>query len=376
MTNPYLQIFKQKKAVPSRMSSREWAAVAPEVRQGAFFSAGVEDAFLLDGIRQMVENGIAEGWNEKTFVGNMRQWMRETTDKSTGKPYLRAEERRTWTQEERDAYENSTRHIDSLARLKLIFRTQMDMAVGVSFWQSEMTPERLQSHPAFRFVRRPGALTKRLDHVAHEDDVRLKTDLEYWIARNDPEFGGFGVPWPPYGYNSWMDVAPVSRSECEALGLIPRDAPAPDLTPEDRAKWGLPEAVQKAAEGRSVKKLSPEQREALQTFLGRRGIATRYDEMTGSLVRLHIVANQLQQDIEWLKEHGAFREHKYLDGYTEQADALIAEGDRDQAERFTFDFFVNRRWNADKAEPYIPSVLLHFGTVPTLLSRIEAEISS
>lgn len=293
MTNPYLQIFQRKKSVPSRMSSREWAAVAPEVRQGAFFSAGVEDAFLLDGLRGMVEKGIAEGWNESTFVSRMRQWMRETTDKATGKPYLRASERKEWTLEERVAYENSTRNIDSLARLKLIFRTQMDMAIGMSFWLSEMTPERLESHPAFRFVRRPGALTKRLDHVAHENDVRLKTDIEYWTARNAPELGGFGYPWPPYGYNSWMDIALVSRETCEALGLLSKDAPTPELSPEEREKWGLPAAVKRATEERSVKKLSPEQRDALQDFFEKRGINTRYDESTGKFVRLAAVEKAL-----------------------------------------------------------------------------------
>ena len=32
--------------------------------------------------------------------------------------------------------------------------------------------------------------------------------------------GGFEVPWPPFGFNSYMDQEPVSQEECERLGLL------------------------------------------------------------------------------------------------------------------------------------------------------------
>ena len=98
-------------------------------------------------------------------------------------------------------------------------------------------PVRLQRYPGWRFVRQPGARIKRKDHVEHEDEVRLKTDYEFWMARNSPDQGGFNQPIPPFGYNSWMVVQEVSREECEALGLLAPGEPV--RVPAEYARFGI-----------------------------------------------------------------------------------------------------------------------------------------
>ncbi|WP_146019636.1 hypothetical protein [Akkermansia sp.] len=118
-------------------------------------------------------------------------------------------------------YHNDIKNIGALARLKLIFKTNVRQNIGAAQWEASMKPANLKAWPAFRFIRIPGAKTKRLVHVINEDAVRLKTDFTFWADEmNAASLGGFEVPWPPFGFNSYMDQEPVSRAECERLGLL------------------------------------------------------------------------------------------------------------------------------------------------------------
>ena len=60
--------------------------------------------------------------------------------------------------------------------------------------------------------------------------MRLKTDYQFWAQEmNAKSLGGFEVPWPPYGFNSYMEQEDVSRAEAERLGLLKKG---------DRSKLG------------------------------------------------------------------------------------------------------------------------------------------
>jgi len=62
----------------------------------------------------------------------------------------------------------------------------------------------------------------------NEGVVKLKTDLPFWLSMNDPAFGGFGVPWGPWGFNSGMGEQDEDRDTAEQLGLIkPGEKPQP-----------------------------------------------------------------------------------------------------------------------------------------------------
>ena len=268
--------------MPSAMSAEEWSRVLPRLRRGAFFSARVEEAKLLDGLRQFVDAAIAEGWSTQQFLNATRKWLRETRD-DLGIPYGgEAERRETMNEGELWAYENSVRNIDSIARLKLILRTQTENAAGYRQFQDDFTPDELYIRPGWRFVRRPGAKTFRADHVEHENEVRLKTDTAYWLARNDPSFGGFGNPYGPWGYNSWMWTEPVSRAECIALGLLAQgENPAPAA--RMRTEWGAPKFVDRSLGERTTPGLAPDVRRALMERCKRAGIQVDYDPATGKL---------------------------------------------------------------------------------------------
>lgn len=273
--NPFLAQFRGLETAPGPLTAAQWQAAAPAIRRAAFFSATVEDEKLLEGLRKYCDTAIEQGWTTAEFLANTRRWMRETKD-ALGIPYDRSEDRLdTMTSEQRRRYENSVRHIDSIARLKLIFRTQSEMASGYRLFLQDLAPEELERNPGWLFYRTPGAKTFRADHEAHEGELRLKTDADYWLARNDASFGGFGNPYPPFGYNSWMWVAPRSRKECEQAGLLQPGQPVPEPDPRLLRDWGLPAFVRRSLGTRGVSSISPE---------GRRRIIERNREENGVVV--------------------------------------------------------------------------------------------
>lgn len=229
-----LQVIRNLSVIPTGYTSQQLGALSAQVRLGAFFSAQVESERYLQGLRAMVAGAMEEGVTEGEFLHRVRAWLQMEAD-SLGleAPSDRLER---MSPEEVQSYERDVRRPDSLARLRLIFRTQAEMCAGLTEWRRGMEPMQLRLFPAWRFIRRPGAKTFRADHVEHEDEIHLKADLAWWMARNDPEFGGFGNPWPPFGFNSWMWIVPVSRAECERLGVL-RPGQKVDLTEEERELW-------------------------------------------------------------------------------------------------------------------------------------------
>ena len=244
-------------------TAAEWAELAPEMRAGKFFLACVEDERLLLDMHKLVDACMQEGVSEDEFIHRAFLMLGEITDPLTGRPYYDpARQMEEMTPEERIAYDNSVTHLDSRARLKLIYRTQRELAAGYAQWQNALEPNNLRRFPAWRFVRQPGARTKRPDHVEHENEVRLISDTAYWLARNSPDQGGFNQPFPPFGYNSWMRVERVSRKEAIKLGLLAKDEePTP---PPDAHRWSLRKIIEQANTA-SLDSLPPESVERIKT---------------------------------------------------------------------------------------------------------------
>jgi hypothetical protein len=147
--------------------------------------------------------------------------------------------------------------ITSEKRLGLIFDVQVQSAYEYGNWKQSMDPDVLNEFPAWRFVREVDVSKPRPVHQQNEGVVRLKTDLEFWMAMNSPSFGGFGVPHGPWGFNSGMGVEDVDRDEAEKLGLLE------------------PSTVLESPEGKfndklesSVRGLDPERRTEIQQQLG------------------------------------------------------------------------------------------------------------
>lgn len=226
------QHVRRLKLFPSAKDSAEWNQVDAAVRATSFFSACVEDERVLRGLQGMVQAAMEEGMSMQEFVTealNMLDFIR-----------LEAPE----GEDEKKGFKYSIDTLYSPERLRLIYRTQEQLAHGYADFCAAYEPEWLDEFPAWQFVRQPGAKEdqKRPDHVAHEGDIRLKTDLQYWLDRNSYDQGGFGNPYPPFGFNSWCRVFDVDRETCEMLGLLkPGDKVKP---PKELADWNLPGVLQ------------------------------------------------------------------------------------------------------------------------------------
>jgi len=255
----------QLKLYPSARSSADWAEVEPAIRNLSFFSASVEDAHVLSKLQALVAKGLEEGWSMSEFVyeaeimlENLRVYPPEEV-------------------EDKDAFKESLDTLDEMNRLRLIFRTQNEMAAGYAEFCAAFEPYFLSTYPGWRFMRMDGAKEdqKRPDHVAHEGDVRLKTDTQYWLDRNSFEQGGFGNPYGPWGFNSWMYVEPVGRQECIDLGLMAKGEklqPPPEL-----AEYNLPNALQKMGTA-STKTFDMEEIERIIEECRAEGFSVAYDE--------------------------------------------------------------------------------------------------
>lgn len=105
--------------------------------------------------------------------------------------------------------------------LTMVFNTYCEQRSTLTDWQIKMNNEDwLNLYPAARFVRRPGAISKRQRHIDAEGMVKRWDDFAFWTFQNGADIGGFDVPWGPFGYNSYMIQVPVERKEAEKLGLV------------------------------------------------------------------------------------------------------------------------------------------------------------
>lgn len=231
---------------PSSMSTVEWAEVAPAVRNSAFFSATVEDEHLLAALKKLVDMGEEEGWSPAEFVENALHMM----DNIKLDPEAR----------EAETFKDSFNTLYDPKRLRLVFRTQGELAYGYKQLQEEFNGVNLQVYPGWKFVRQAGAKEKqkRVDHVKHENAVRLKTDIQFWLDRNSFDQGGFGNPYAPWGFNSWMRSQPVNRKTCEELGLLKKGQKME--IPAAYAEWGISSAIKSIGRAGTAN-LTPEQQQ-------------------------------------------------------------------------------------------------------------------
>ena len=221
----------KKEPNPREWSSAEWSAEEPSVRVRSFFSAHVESARFLDRMQGLLfdymvgttEDVTGPDGTKHTLrrVGSRADFVKQMRDFMVAEGMVRPEDFKGVNRKD-------LTDIRSSARLELIFDTNIRQAYGYGKWRQGMSPAVRKAFPAARFIRETPVGEARPRHAASEGQVRLKTDHEFWAEfQNDPEIGGFGVPWGPYGFHSGMGQEDVSREETEKLGLLQEDQPAP-----------------------------------------------------------------------------------------------------------------------------------------------------
>lgn len=244
-----------KEQLPAEWNSADWQAVESDFRNRAFFSARVENARFVDRAQTLLFDYLANVRESLIGPDGQPTTALSVADRSHFVKLMRdfmVAEGMAKEEEFRDVNQRDVTDIRSLARLNLIFDTNVRSAYGFGQWKQGMIPFVLRAFPAARLIRDRGVMVPRPRHAANLGQVRLKTDLPWWAKfQNGRDIGGFEVPWGPYGFNSGVTQEDVPRAEAIALGLNPDSAPASDPP-------GLNSGLRA-----SVKGMSPETRRKL-----------------------------------------------------------------------------------------------------------------
>lgn len=229
----------QRTVVASGLDSHDWAFRVPAaLRERAFFSSHVESAQFL----QRTKDALTD------FLVSQRETVQTPDGESvsvlkTGSRAAFIDRAREFALSEgmgtiSDDGRGGLKDITSRKRLGLIFDVQTQSAHDFGYWKQGNDPRILDEFPAQRFVREAAVKQKRALHEQNEGVVRLKSDLDFWLAMNSVNIGGFGVPYGPWGFNSGMGVEDVDRDEAEQLGLLAAEekVESPEVDWNDRLR--------------------------------------------------------------------------------------------------------------------------------------------
>lgn len=217
-----IRFLLEKEQLPASWDSASWQSQEPDFATKAFFSAKVENARFLDRAQGFIFDYLAKTREtivkpngdvvtalqisgREQFVKRMRDFM--------------ITEGMAASSEFRDVDQDDIADIRSLARLRLIFDTNVRQAYGYGQWKQGTTPAVIKAFPAARLIRDRGVKEPRPRHQANLGEVLLKTDPRWSDFHNAREIGGFGVPWGPYGFNSGVTQEDVGKAEARQLGL-------------------------------------------------------------------------------------------------------------------------------------------------------------
>lgn len=243
----------QKDLLPTNMSSAELRQLDASIRQRSLFSART---FMTDYLATLKDE-INRILNPETTFGGVSG--PRLTPATTGRDYATARlelrkklEAQNYLVDPEDL--GSIKDLASDARLNLVLKTNVEMAQGYGYWRQGQDPDVLDEYPALELYRLEDRDTPRgFRRGAHG---ALLPDPEHsWRARwaeagdatgtttgwvlsgarmvalvNHPIWDrlgdstlfddGLDNPYPPFAFNSGMDVRRVDRTDAESLGLL------------------------------------------------------------------------------------------------------------------------------------------------------------
>lgn len=198
-------------------TTAEWDMVEAQVRERAFFMAGVENARILQHFKDAARE-IAAG---KLTTNEARKLLREQLRKAGYEP---AEDER-----------GGIHDLSSRRRMEVTLRTNVDMARG---WMQREQMKKDKSQPGLRLYRaqesrQPRNWADRWKAAAAEVDWQGVARGGQMVALIESpiwvELSRFGNPYPPFDFGSKMRVRAVPYEECEKLGLVGgKNTPQPE----------------------------------------------------------------------------------------------------------------------------------------------------
>lgn len=208
-------------------STTDWDMVDAQIRERAFFMAGVSNARILQAFKDAARD-VAAG---KLTMNEARKRLRAALREAGYEP---AEDER-----------GGIHDLSSRRRMEVTLETNVALARG---WMQRQQMLLDKSQPGLRLFRarrvrvprnwvlRWGEAAARIgwQGVARGGEFVALIDSPIWR-----EISRFGVPYPPFDFGSQMRVKAVPYEECERLGLFDEpgedDAPADETAPEAAA---------------------------------------------------------------------------------------------------------------------------------------------
>lgn len=240
---PFVEGFLRlisKRILPTSLASREIALrLDAQIKRDAIFSARVENARVLQRIRDVVARVVRGATPESQAARDAGTAPLVLSPADAKLQILRQLQASGYQPDPRD--EGTIKDLTSDKRLDLIVETNEATQHGHGRWVSSQDPDTLDAFPAWELVRISPALEPR-DWRTRWMIAGGQTFGGRMIAlKNSPVWEGLGSsrlfpdaldnPFPPFAFNSGMDVRDISRRECEALGLLRPGEPAPAANP-------------------------------------------------------------------------------------------------------------------------------------------------
>jgi len=212
-----------KTPIGSAMRTAEWERVPQGLRDGAFFSAGVTEVKFLAAQQKAIGAMIARA--KETNAAGESLW---SMDRAQFVKQLRVMGEELGVQRPDGREGGAIKESDitdplSIARLKLVVNTQLELAYGYGQYVAAMDEDVLSEWPAWELVRitprkAPRDWARRWSEAGGELHdgrmIALKTS-PIWT-----QLSRFGNPHPPFDFNSGMGVEEIDRDTAESMGIM------------------------------------------------------------------------------------------------------------------------------------------------------------
>lgn len=208
---------KIKGKLPTNLSSFDLQKLSVEIRERCLFSAKTENAYYL----QKIDDVLSEVLDAQIDPASARLKLKLGLDAISYQPDLDKK--------------GSIQDLSSDLRLNLVLKTNIEMAQGYGQWVQGQDPDILDEFPAQEFIRVESRLAERQDWPRRWTEAGGKFFEGRMIALKNSKvwinLSRFGLPYPPFDFNSGMGLIDVDRSEAVAFRLISQNQ---KLSPEKR----------------------------------------------------------------------------------------------------------------------------------------------
>lgn len=236
---------------PTTLSSEEIMSLPAEFREGARFSAKMMNAAHVAEIHRVVGEIVnprlgGRGSIEGMDIATARLALKDSLERIR----YEAPPGKAGTIEDHGSDQ----------RLNLILRTNVGMMRGYGHWKQSNTEGALDLFPCAELYRREErneprdwpAIWTAAGGVLYDGRMIAPKDSDIWVA-----ISRFGLPYPPFDFNSGMWTRDVDYDTAVALGVIPPDyLPKPQERPLIDLRAAAPE--DKGIRDALLKSLGPE----------------------------------------------------------------------------------------------------------------------